>query len=95
MKITKSQLKQIIKEELSKILNERVTTPEGDFLRKLGITADQPAGVELTDLPPEAMEELSQIMNQPNVQKIKDDDRRAYLMNKMIDRLKKKYGVEE
>ena len=93
MKITKEQLKQIIKEELSKILNERVTTPEGDFLRSVGITPEQPAGAELTDLPPEAMEELSLMINQPKIEKIKDEDRRAFIMNHLIDRLKKKYGV--
>jgi hypothetical protein len=93
MKIKKTKLMEMILEELEKVLNERVTTPEGDFLRSVGITPEQPAGAELTDLPPEAMEELSLMMNQPRIEKIKDEDRRAIIMNHLIDRLKKKYGV--
>tara|TARA_R110002072_G_scaffold65659_1_gene162070 strand:- start:70 stop:570 length:501 start_codon:yes stop_codon:yes gene_type:complete len=84
MKITKTKLKEIVKEELK-------YTIEGlDFDRY----ATQPAGAELTDLPPEAMEELSQMMNMPNIEAIQDEQRRKIIMNSFIDHLKDKYGIQ-
>jgi|1_EtaG_2_1085319.scaffolds.fasta_scaffold10664_2 hypothetical protein len=94
MKITKTKLMKIIQEELNSVLDERVETPEGDFLRSVGIRPEQAMGAELTDLPPEAMEELSQLMNQPKVQRIQDSDRRTIIMNSYIDWLKEKYGIQ-
>ena len=84
MKITKAKLKEIVKEEL-KYIREGV-----DFDRY----ASQDAGAELTDLPPEAMEELSQMMNMPNIEAIQDEQRRKIIMNSFIDHLKDKYGIQ-
>ena len=95
MKITKTKLMEIIQEELKTVLEERTETPDGDLIRSLrrGKEPLPPMGHEVTDLPPEAMEELSQLMNQPKIKKIKDTTRRTIIMNHYVDVLKKKYGA--
>ena len=84
MKITKTKLMKMIQEEL-KYIGEGL-----DFDRY----ASQDAGAELTDLPPEAMEELSQMMNMPNIEAIQDEQRKKIIMNFFIDHLKDKYGIQ-
>ena len=88
MKITKTQLKQIITEELKNVLGERfIMQPTSEY-------ADAPAGSELVDLPPEAMEEFSQLMNAPHTKKIQDEEKRRVIMNYLVDFLKDKYDVQ-
>ena len=85
----------IIQEELKNVLNEKAGSREhasfsGGYAAGL---AQQPEGSEVTDLPPEAMEELSQLMNAPHIKTIQDEERRQAIMNYFIDHLKEKYGV--
>jgi len=132
MKITKSQLKKIIAEEMAKLgVDEafgRATSasrPRTPRLSRSRVAADpesgsradppasgdmpwhpqgskyvdqkarQSAGAGIGDLPPEAAEELSQLLNAPHVKAIQDEERRRVIMNYLIDHLKDKYGVGE
>ena len=85
----------IIQEELKNVLNEKAgdrkhASFSGGYMAGL---AQQPAGSEVTDLPPEAMKELSQLMNEPHIKKIQDEERRGVLMNFFVDHLKEKYSA--
>jgi len=85
----------IIQEELEKVLDEKTETPDGDLIRFLRRGKPlPPMGHEVTDLPPEAMEELSQLMNQPKIKKIKDTTRRTIIMNHFVKWLKNKYDIQ-
>jgi len=85
----------IIQEEIKNVLNEKEGDREhasfgGGYSAGL---AQQSAGSEVTDLPPEAMEEFSQLMNAPSVKNIQDEERRRVIMNYLVDHLKEKYSV--
>ena len=82
----------VIQEELKKVLNERFGIEGGDTPYEKAYDPRE-EGAGLTDLPPEAMQELSQMMNAPNVSAIEDKNRRNIIMNYFIDHLKEKYGV--
>ena len=95
MKITKTRLMGMIQEELKSLIKED-EDEDWRWLRQRdpGFEPEQAMGAELTDLPPEAMEELSRLMNQPKIQRIQDEERRTIIMNSYIDFLKDKYGIQ-
>ena len=128
MKITKAKLKEIIKEEIAKLgLDEAFGRAQSGPEARRGLTyrrrtgrgvssgpqgydpgpsADpQPSGgmmdrfataspgEDIGELPPEAAKELAQMMNEPEIKSIQDEERRKVIINYFVDHLKDKYGV--
>ncbi len=64
--------------------------PPGGMMDRFAATAP---GEDIGELPPEAAKELAQMMNEPEIKSIQDEERRKVIINYFVDHLKDKYGV--